>query len=324
MNSLSKILNQIDELSIQQQPYSDHYALKFDKNTRINYCGLFLMALLQEGAITEHQQRMLDLWLPAIGMAGRQVEFCELAARLSEDSLTEALTLIQQDEQLASALLLDIMVFARVAGPLSDNIVKLLEALAGFFQLDESKISNIVYFTAFIFGIDTKKLAQPSYNLSLEAFCVYGNFLYNHRPHKEKRLFEWVNKIGLTSTLHDVLFRELTDITELYLPENCFPLPNEIDLLENIDKLSIRIDSTHCDNNSLLYGLRTFKQVATLDVYFAISTNKIIVIPDEIYEFHNLKALNVCRYAGIKFKDPDHKFKNFIEKNGIELSISNK
>ena len=60
------ILRQIDNLRIFEQPYNGHYAADKDEVTRSHYVALLLMVLLSEGAISEQQQRMLDLWLPAI------------------------------------------------------------------------------------------------------------------------------------------------------------------------------------------------------------------------------------------------------------------
>ncbi|ANB51374.1 hypothetical protein WM43_01120 [Aeromonas veronii] len=104
------ILCQIDNLRIFEQPYNGHYAADKDEVTRSHYVALLLMVLLREGAISEQQQRLLDLWLPAIGLAGQQTRLCELAERLAKDKLGDALGLIKQDPLLIRGWLLDIMI----------------------------------------------------------------------------------------------------------------------------------------------------------------------------------------------------------------------
>lgn len=94
------ILRQIDNLRIFEQPYHDHYAADKDEVTRSHYVALLLMVLLSEGTISKQQQRMLDFWLPSIGLADRQAELCELAGRLAKDQLGDAIKLLKQDPYL--------------------------------------------------------------------------------------------------------------------------------------------------------------------------------------------------------------------------------
>lgn len=310
MIALQNILSQLDELNLQQQPYSDHYALKYDENTRMHYSALFLMALLQEGAIAEQQQRMLESWLPAVGLAGRQVELCEMAARLAKSGLAEAIKLIQKDEQLAHALLLDMMIFSRVAKPLSDSTIQLLEALAGFFKLTERNVADIVYFAAFILGLNVDELERPNADLSLDAYSVYAEFLYDLPISREKRLFAWVKGKGLEYKLpcHS---NELTEISELSFEDYEFPLPEELDLLINLEQVTIYTATNTLDNQSLL-GLRKVKKIYVYHYGF----HRFHTLPDELL---NLEGLTEIRFKDIGFDYISDKIKKFIKDNNITI-----
>ncbi len=161
------ILRQIDNLRIFEQPYHDHYAADKDEVTRSHYVALLLMVLLSEGTISKQQQRMLDFWLPSIGLADRQAELCELAGRLAKDQLGDAIKLLKQDPYLIRGLLLDSMIFSRIDKPLTDSVVSLVEALAGFFALKEQELENIVYLAAFILGLPTESIDEPYFDMDL-------------------------------------------------------------------------------------------------------------------------------------------------------------
>lgn len=332
MIALQDVLNQLDELSLQQQPYSDHYALKYDENTRMHYSALFLMALLQEGAIAEQQQRMLESWLPAINLAGRQVELCEMAARLAKSGLAEAIKLVQKDEQLANALLLDMMIFSRVAKPLSDSTIQLLEALAGFFKLTERNVADIVYFAAFILGLNVDKLERPNADLSLDAYSVYAEFLYELPTSREKRLFAWVEE----NNLHHYIFcyhNRLLEVSKITLEERHFPLPAEIDLLENLTHIHVVL-ARNTFNNTSLPGLKHVKNIKTLQLdtskFYESNNNLFCTLPDEILCLNQLSELRLWDgtsespsriYVNLDYISDE--MKSFIKNNDIRIVTPN-
>ena len=332
MSSMLKILNQLDELNVQQRPYSDHYALKFDENTRIHYSALLLMALLQEGSISGQQQRMLDLWLPAIGLSGRQVELCELAARLAENNLAQAIKYIQHDQPLAKALLLDMMVFSRVEKPLSDITVKVLEALAGFFKLAERDVADIVYFAAFILGLDVSVLSQPDAELDLSCYSVYDEFLFNLRSNREKRLFEWVTKNDIKDI--PLYSNSLSSVTKLLFKTRYFPVPEEIDLLTNLKSFSIYLERGEVFDENSFENIRYIKNLNELTVYTYYLANNdrenFISLPNEIVNLVNLKKIVVIYdadsdyYCSCCFKYISEELKRFIKYKNIELMASDK
>lgn len=326
MIAMQNILSQLDELSLQQQPYSDHYALKYDQNTRTNYSALLLMALLQEGAITEQQQRMLGSWLPAIGLAGRQIELCELAARLAQSGLVEAIKSVQQDEQLANALLLDMMIFSRVAKPLSDSTIQLLEALAGFFKLTEQDVADIVYFAVFILGLNADKLERPNADLSLNAYSVYAEFLFDLPALREKRLFAWVREKELNNII-PCYSHSLVEVSKLKLNSSHFPLPEEVDLLVNVKDIFISLSQRLFDENSL-QNLKFLKRTEILQINttsFTVSGQNLFrTLPNDILHLNQLSEIrigdgesNSPSRIDVTFDYISDEMKSFIKNNNI-------
>lgn len=328
MIALQNILSQLDELNLQQQPYSDHYALKYDENTRMHFSALFMMALLQEGAITEQPQRMLESWLPAIGLAGRQVELCEMAARLAKSGLAEAIKLVQKDEQLANALLLDMMIFSRVAKPLSDSTIQLLEALAGFFKLTERSVADIVYFAAFILGLNVDQLQRPDVDLSLDAYSVYAEFLYDLPTLREKRLFAWVREKNLSNAIPPYS-HSLAGISQLKLNSSHFPLPEEMDLLVNVKNIFISLSQRLFDENSL-HTLKFLKRTEMLHINTASFTvngqNLFRTLPNDILHLNQLSEIrigdgedNSPTRIDVTFDYISDEMKSFIKNNNIRI-----
>lgn len=335
MTSMLNILNQLDKLTVQQQPYHNHYALKFDENTRIHYSALLLMALLQEGSITGQQQRMLDLWLPAIGLAGRQVELCELATRLAENNLPEAVKCVQSDRSLTKALLLDMMVFSRVAKPLSDNTIHVLEALAGFFTLTEKDVTEIVYFAAFIVGLDVENLEHPDINQDLGMYSVYEEFLFDCYPYRVKRLFSWVKEKKLTDKI-PCNVDGLSSVSWLALKNNHYPLPEAIGLLSNLTKVIVDLEGVKVLNEDSLSGFGYIKKLTQLLIR-TVYHCELQTLPNEIIELSMLNKITIGRFdyenstgnivyqyeSGDKFMYVGDGIKNYINKNKIKITVLN-
>lgn len=177
---INNVLEQLDSLRLLDRPYKSHYAASKDEVTRCHYSALLLMVLLSEGAISERQQRMLDLWLPSINLVGRQSELCDLAGRLAKDKLGEATRLLQQDPRLIRSLLLDAMIFCRLDKALTDSAISLLEVLASFFELKENVLNDIVYLAALILGLPTDVLTKPQLSrVFLSSYNVWLDYIYD-------------------------------------------------------------------------------------------------------------------------------------------------
>ena len=325
------ILRQIDNLRVFEQPYNGHYAADKDEVTRSHYVALLLMVLLREGAISEQQQRMLDLWLPAIGLAGQQTRLCELAERLAKDKLGDALGLIKQDPLLIRGLLLDIMIFARINKPLDKQVTSLLEMFVSYLGLTDGELGDIVYLAVFILGLSVDSLGEPSCDMDLTPYQVWSEFLYHYRPNAAKRLFAWADENGIPSSN---LPRNLNALSRLKKLNNdgdetgdCVILwssiPEEIYLLESLELLTI--DSHRLTDIPPCIGkLKNLK-------YLTLLSLNVTSLPKELTELRSLQKIKIevfshnfyCLMGPVnKLTFVPRELVQFIKLNGIELDVS--
>ena len=324
-------LHQLDKLRILEQPYKDHYAVDKDEVTRSHYVALLLMVLLREGAISEQQQRLLDLWLPAIGLAGQQTRLCELAERLAKDKLGDALGLIKQDPLLIRGWLLDIMIFARINKPLDKQVTSLLEMFVSYLGLTDGELGDIVYLAVFILGLSVDSLGEPSCDMDLTPYQVWSEFLYHYRPNAAKRLFAWADKNGIPSSN---LPRNLNALSRLKKLNNdgdetgdCVILwssiPEEIYLLESLELLTI--DSHRLTDIPPCIGkLKNLK-------YLTLLSLNVTSLPKELTELRSLQKIKIevfshnfyCLMGPVnKLTFVPRELVQFIKLNGIELDVS--
>lgn len=325
------ILRQIDNLRIFEQPYNGHYAADKDEVTRSHYVALLLMVLLREGAISEQQQRLLDLWLPAIGLASQQTRLCELAERLAKDKLGDALGLIKQDPLLIRGWLLDIMIFARINKPLDKQVTSLLEMFVSYLGLTDGELGDIVYLAVFILGLSVDSLGEPSCDMDLTPYQVWSEFLYHYRPNAAKRLFAWADENGIPSSN---LPRNLNALSRLKKLNNdgdetgdCVILwssiPEEIYLLESLELLTI--DSHRLTDIPPCIGkLKNLK-------YLTLLSLNVTSLPKELTELRSLQKIKIevfspnfyCLMGPVnKLTFVPRELVQFIKLNGIELDVS--
>lgn len=179
------------------KPYPKHYAANKEEMIRCYYSAVLLMVLLNEKYISEQQQQMLDIWLPSIGLTGRQAELCGLAVRLTQDQLSDAIKLFQMDEDLVDNLLLDIMFFTRLDKPLGKETTALLEKFAVFFDIGTERLSYITCQAALILGLPTDLLGEPLFNVNypdyqfkLGTMCQSDSRV----PQNDEKAAEWFCK----------------------------------------------------------------------------------------------------------------------------------
>jgi hypothetical protein len=133
------------------------------------------MVLLNQGPIGEDQQRMLQLWLPTINMEGRQAELCQMAVKLSQEGLAEAIDTVR-DAGGNHCFMLDCLVFSRVNAPLTQSQVTLFEALAQMLNIGEVQMDTIVYLTCLIIGLPVENRKPRHLALGLHALSVWHEF----------------------------------------------------------------------------------------------------------------------------------------------------
>jgi hypothetical protein len=294
------ILQQLDRLRLKENPYGAHTLAEEDENSRRQYCTLLFMVMLSHSPISEDQQRMLLLWLPAMGMEGRQAELCQLATRLGEEGLEDSLNAVR-DCAGQICFLLDCLVFCRVNGPLTTSQTALLEALAAMLTISQDEMENVVYIACLILGLPVGEKKASELLLGINEIRVWREFLADYIELLFVGLQSWVSENYLYHVITTDNVSSLMKIDDLDLYSDDWkrltPFPTGFSLLENLH--SLRFDS---------YNIKDFPTVSSLPVSLtsiqAGSYGEISCLPDTICCLNNLKSLQFSEYylSGISEK----------------------
>jgi len=311
--STLSILQQLDRQRLKENPYPSHSLLDEDENTRRQYSALLFMALLSHSPISEQQQRMLQLWLPAIGMLGKQAEFCQMAIKLGQDGLAEAINAVR-DAGGNYCFMLDCLVFSRVNGPLSQQQVTLFETLGQMLAIGQAQMTTIVYITCEVLGITDDKQSQPELKIGINDIAVWREFLDEYTESLRIELVKWANDNYVTvgSIPYEIKDLEKTiNFDIFYSRPSVTAFPAGLSLLSNMKQ--IKFDS----NN-----IKAFPDPSVLPKKLheiTIGANgRISSIPDSICQLKELKKLNVSVTYLTKISE---KVYVFLKENNVEHNI---
>lgn len=308
------ILQQLDRLRLKENPYSAHTLADENENTRRHYCALLFMVMLSHSPISADQQRMLELWLPAMGMEGRQAELCQLATRLGKEGLEEALNAMR-DCGGQICFLLDCLVFCRVNGPLTTSQTVLLEALAAMLDISQEEMENLVYVACLILGLPVAEKKASELLLGINEIRVWREFLADYIELLFMGLKSWVSENYLSHLITTDQVSSLLKIDDLDLYSDDWkritPFPTGFSLLENLHYL--RFDSTNIKDFPAvgsLPGKLSFLQVG--------SYGEICHLPDAICRLKKLTSLQIPEYylSGIS-----EKVYQFLRNNNVQHHI---
>ena len=312
INSLA-ILQQLDRLRLKENPYSSHTLAEEDENSRRHYCALLFMVMLSHSPISEDQQRMLQLWLPAIGMIGKQAELCQMAVKLGQDGLAEAINAVR-DAGGHYCFMLDCLVFSRVNGPLTQQQVTLFEALGQMLSIGQAQMTTIVYITCEVLGITDDKQPQPELKIGVNDLAVWREFLDKYVEKLRAELVKWStdNSVTVGSAPYQIKQLELTTKIETYYGRSSMrPFPAGLSLLVNLGRLTF--DSQY---------LTSFPDSSVLpkNVYDLLigGTGRFSEIPDSICQLKKLKRLNI---TATYLKNISEKVYVFLKENNVEHNI---
>ncbi|WP_225759216.1 hypothetical protein [Leclercia sp. Marseille-Q4284] len=309
------ILQQVDRLRLKENPYGAHTLAEEDENSRRQYCTLLFMVMLSHSPISEDQQRMLLLWLPAMGMEGRQAELCQLATRLGEEGLEESLNAVR-DCAGQICFLLDCLVFCRVNGPLATSQIALLEALAAMLTISQDEMENVVYIACLILGLPVGEKKASELLLGINEIRVWREFLADYIELLFVGFKSWVSENRLNMVIPAKKVSDLMEIKEINLYSNTWqyipPFPPGFALLENLRTLVF--DS---------YNITAFPAVSALPASLTSikigSFGKLSHIPDSVCRLKQLKKLDI---SNNKPEGISNKVHQFLRDNNVEHSIS--
>lgn len=145
----------VTEARVALEPLDAHFISSTEAAFKDDYLTLLAALLLENGALTEAQQRLLLLLLPAIGPSFPLSHYLQQAAKLDAAMLTRIIENIRSVKQSGLALLFDFAVLQRLAGPLTPHHVERLSWLAKLTGVTEEQILQINFWSMKLLGVKT-------------------------------------------------------------------------------------------------------------------------------------------------------------------------
>lgn len=166
MNNLKSWINTFEELKeLQKKPFEQHLASSILNEHEQNcYSVLHTAFILFNGSISQSQERLYKFWLPAISTELKLSEVINQAQGLDGDKLRESIKLIKEKE-LFELLLLDVLVFSRLDGSLSEDLKNILNECCQLFEIKQQTMNDVLAICDSILGIEILK--TPKLNVTL-------------------------------------------------------------------------------------------------------------------------------------------------------------
>lgn len=223
MSQLSKLMDQVRP---ELEPLAAHTLTKKELVVKERYLVLLLASLLEHGALTEPQSRLLEMLLASVQGVQSLVFYTQQAAELDKHALRASLEMLKKDKALSNALIFDLLVVLRTAGALADAQMHQLNQLAMLLNMGNEEIYKLVYFCMLLLNgkVDMDSTpcvehihAKPSFINMIEAKAKAANIeLGNNASFKKPSTSNsWYTTIS-APTVNSAL-AEITKIEENYI-----------------------------------------------------------------------------------------------------------
>ena len=140
---------------MQLEPLDAHFIAGSDAALKDDYLTLLAALLLENGALTEAQLRLMMMLIATIQPAFPLAHYLQQSAKLDSEGLARIVRNLEQTKQAAQALLFDFTVLKRITGPLAPQQVERLGWLAKIGGLSEKEILLINFWSLRLLGIKT-------------------------------------------------------------------------------------------------------------------------------------------------------------------------
>ncbi len=181
MNDLKKWIKTFQKLKEEDAPaFKSHYISNtLNQHEKNQYAVLHAALVSFNGKISQNQERLYKFWLPAISAELKLSEVINQAQNFDTDKLKESVTLIKEKE-IFELFLLDVLVFSRLEGVLSEDLKKVLNEWCQLLDIQQQDIINIIDICDAILGIEnfeTKKINTTLFKLISNA--TWSEFYIN-------------------------------------------------------------------------------------------------------------------------------------------------
>lgn len=137
------------------EPLDAHFIAGSDAALKDDYLTLLAALLLENGALTEAQLRLMMMLIAAIQPAFPLTHYLQQSAKLDGEGLARIVRHLGQTKKAAEALLFDFAVLQRITGPLAPQQVERLGWLAKICGLTDKEILLINFWSLRLLGIKT-------------------------------------------------------------------------------------------------------------------------------------------------------------------------
>ena len=126
MNNLNFWLESFDKLRVERNPFKAHIiADSLNEHEQNQYAVLQAAFVLANGAINQDQERLYGFWLAAINNNLSLSNVITQAQAVDLDALRDGINLLE-DKGLIEHFLVDVLVFSRLVGGLTENLKTIL------------------------------------------------------------------------------------------------------------------------------------------------------------------------------------------------------
>ncbi len=139
---------------VELEPLDAHFIADHDAAMKDDYLTLLAALLLEKGALSEAQVRLIMMLIAAIRPAFPLAHYLQQSAKLDSEGLARIVRHLGQNKA-AQALLFDFAVLQRIVGPLEPQQVERLGWLAKICGLSEKEILLVNFWSLRLLGIKT-------------------------------------------------------------------------------------------------------------------------------------------------------------------------
>lgn len=139
---------------VELEPLDAHFIADHDAAMKDDYLTLLAALLLEKGALSEAQVRLIMMLIAAIRPAFPLAHYLQQSAKLDSEGLARIVRNLGQNKA-AQALLFDFAVLQRIVGPLEPQQVERLGWLAKICGLTDKQIQLINFWSLRLLGIKT-------------------------------------------------------------------------------------------------------------------------------------------------------------------------
>lgn len=160
MNNLNFWLESFDKLRVERNPFKAHIiAESLNEHEQNQYAVLQAAFVLANDAINQDQERLYGFWLAAINNNLSLSNVITQAQAVDLDALRDGINLLEE-KGLIEHFLVDVLVFIRLTGGLTDNIKTILGEWCQLLSLNEAQLNDIIALTDHILGVEEPKVVK--------------------------------------------------------------------------------------------------------------------------------------------------------------------